>query len=265
VSLKSGYGFTLAELIVALVASAIVASLATGVLVGQRRVWWEQMWRTDGYATGRAAQMVIAAEMRGALGDSVGGGVSLINSGSTVYRASRYLFFLCKAALRGDSSFSVWAPGLGARSPDPAVDSLLVFREGGDWVPLALRSVGRGQCSDGSASLVLNVSGGVTDSRDNGTPIRGFETSEIRGYRSGSSWWIGMRRVGNDGIWPSIQPAFGPISTRGLEFNAFDSGFTPVLSPGDAAGVELRVGVRHPRRGRVNSWFTTRFRLRNAP
>ncbi len=139
--MKSEAGLTVVELLVTLVASVLLLSIAGSAYVTSLQVAQRTLRETEGSQTASLAWSILAAEVRGhadAAGYAVGPGDSIR------LRAFRGGGWLCpedppglvRVAYRGD------------RSPNPQKDSVLALTDRGAWVALRLDRVGSaGPCA----------------------------------------------------------------------------------------------------------------------
>jgi hypothetical protein len=72
-----------------------------------------------------------------------------------------------------------------------------------------------------------------------GTPVRIYETMELRLYQSDAHWWLGARSVGTGEV---IQPFVGPLAgTDGLRLEYLDRFGAPTSTPGAVRSVVIKV------------------------
>ena len=232
----------LAELVVAATLTVLVAGLALGGLVGLQRAVAHHAERAALQSGLRAAAHLVRTELHDA-GIGAGGDLIGISPTSIVYRAVRGTGLSCG---QDAGSLLVSSASLRAiRLPSPGRDSVRVLT--GDtlrpdamtWTMAPLLAAPRSAaCADGAPALALPMAPTDLAAAGNSAPVRIVELMELRLYRSGPTWWLGLRSVSGG---EAIQPAVGPFDADGVAFRWLDlaGGETPV--PGDVASVELRL------------------------
>jgi prepilin-type N-terminal cleavage/methylation domain-containing protein len=216
-------GFTLVEIVVALTLTLIVTGSIHHLLVTTQRLSRTQAAQVDLQSNVRAGALVIAYELR-ELGALEGGSadqtdIQSITGTAITYRAARGMGFVCQSPVPGQiriarSTFS------GARDPEPSRDIALLFVEANPaagtleaWLPLVIGGVATSSSCPGVAgpAISLAVSGAIPIVPV-GTPLRIYETMELRLYQSGGEWWLGARSVSAG---EAIQPVVGPLVGSG--------------------------------------------------
>jgi prepilin-type N-terminal cleavage/methylation domain-containing protein len=289
---RSPRGFTLVELLVAVVLLGIVTAGIYRALLTNQRTYQAQTQRIDLQQNLRAALTILPAELREL--DARDGDIIAMASNAITIRAMRLLGFLCAAPalavgpLPGpvlqDAIINVAnSPVYGPR--DFAVgDSILVYYEGDEgtrnddgWVTGDIKNIGAGNCPapDGRAgrpfTVRLSFAAGQWD-RTNaiqiGSPIRAYEVVTYRAYQAADGeYYIGQTRGGVQ------QPLIGPITATGLAFTYFDAAGAATAIPTQVASIGLRVTARtaQPVQGpggaliRPADNVVTRVTLRNNP
>lgn len=279
-------GFTLSEMLVALVLTALIGSALQRMVVTARRLAVSQSERARLQATLRTGTQVIAAELREVAVDSAGGdGLLHLGADSVTYRAARGLGFTCAIAptelrIRNGPvlAFS------GVRGVVPGRDSLLVFVEGDPaaaaddrWVRTGIASVAAGSCGSEPA-IVLGVPdlraalpGGQLASVVTGGPVRTEEVMRLKAYASGGKQWVGAQSLSAN---ESVQPMFGPIAAGGFRLAYLDGSGNPVAGPAAVRAIEATLVVQSERAVRapgggpaalLEDTVVSRVMLRNAP
>ncbi len=249
-------GFTIPELLVALVMFGVVGITITRVLVTDQRLFQSQTQRIDLQQNLRSAVDILGAEIRQL--DASEGDIVAMGPDSIKIRAMRQLGFICKIPTLGGSLTGLTitvrgtGPGdtlfYGSRNFSVARDSLMVYYEGSTvtrsddtWLPARLTAVTAQACPNGSAGqrLTFNIAN-LTNPQSNtvgnisvGSPVWGYEYNVV--YRSFQStdgkWYVGMRDSSG------IQPVLGPLTgSNGLAFTYYDS-------TGTVTGVKARVAL----------------------
>jgi type II secretory pathway pseudopilin PulG len=249
-------GFTIAELLVAMVMFGLIGVTITKVLLTDQRLYQAQTQRVDLQQNLRSAVDMLNAELRQL--DASEGDIVAMGSDSIKIRAMRQLGFICQIPTLGGSLTGLtmvlrgYGPGdtlfFGSRNFSVNRDSLMVYYEGSTftrtddtWLPARLTAVAAQNCPNGSAGQRLtftiatlttpqaNVAGNITV----GSPVWGYEHNVV--YRSFQStdgkWYVGMRDSSG------IQPVIGPLTgSTGLAFTYYDS-------TGTVTGVKARVAL----------------------
>ena len=289
-------GFTMIELLVALVLLGLVSTAIYRVLVNNQRVYMAQTQRIDLSQNIRAANTILSAEFREL--DAFDGDIAAMTPTSLDIRAMRWLSFVCvppvldgnpngrQMIIRGNA---VGTPMFfGSRYINEVRDSLLIYLDGNQTTRLddyfvtgrLVASPGNQQCPavgaipaqpgtrllfDGNFLAGSNVPGAITT----GAPVRGFERVRYALYQpSGdTSWYIGFQSAGQ-----TMQPLVGPVLTNGLTFQYFNAAGAVTAVRTQVARIDVTVrgrtqaqvrpGGDSPRRAIVDS-ITFSVALRN--
>lgn len=300
--MRARCGFTLVELMIALVLAGLVGGLVHGLLLRGQRLARAEAERAALHDNVRVAALVLSTELRNLGFDEVNAQASAalgypaetrsdllaVAPGSVTYLAGRGGGHVCRVAPGSPAEILVAEASWESPRAPRTTDSLLVLVEsdpatGSDdaWVHLGIVSIGTGSCLDGRPALGLRVAtpaplsptvpSGVTP----GSPALLAEVMQIRYYGSGGKWWLGMRSVSTG---EAIQPVAGPLadstaSVRGLTLSYRDGADAPTADPAAVRAVEIRLlGVtdrpihgRDLRRAVVDTFaLVTRVALRNA-
>ena len=247
-------GFSLAELLVALVVASIVLASVCSALLGAQRFYRAQAQVLEVQQNVRVVAQVLSQEIRGL--DAGDGDIVAMSDTAITLKAPRALGVTCAApdVARGvlivrNSLTS------GLRAVDPARDSVLVFRDGDPtiatddrWLRSSLSATGPAACADGAAGSRLTLGGAVgglsqLDGVGAGSPIRAFEVVRYRLYDDGGGrWWLGTQSFTGGG-WSVTSPIAGPLRPRdGVAFAYTDAAGEMVSSP--SAVRLVRVVVR---------------------
>ena len=236
-------GFSLVELLVALVVAGLVLAGVATTLLGAQRFYRAQAQVLEVQQNVRVVAQVLSLELRGL--DAGDGDIVAMSDTAITFKAPRAFGVICAApdVARGvlvvrNSLTS------GLRAVDPARDSVLVFRDGDPsiatddrWLRSSLAATGSAACTDGAAGSRLTLGstvGGLAqlDSVGPGSPIRAFEVVRYRLYRDGEGlWWLGTQSFTGGG-WSVTSPIAGPLRPRdGVAFAYADAADQPVSSP----------------------------------
>jgi prepilin-type N-terminal cleavage/methylation domain-containing protein len=259
-------GFTMIELLVALVLLGIVSAAVYRVLVNNQRLYQAQTARIDLSQNIRAAGSILPAEFRQL--DASEGDIYAMTATSIKVRGMRWLGFACNIPALGGSLNGVsvvvrgGAPGLplffGARGINQT-DSVLLYYDGNAstrtddfWAIGGISAAPNGQnCDDGKAGqrLILNVNllglgANVAGAIPSGAPVWGFETVTYQLYQQAgdTSWYIGFQPTGG-----SIQPLIGPVLANGLTLTYYNAAGAVTAVRSQVARIDITV------RGRTTS------------
>jgi len=298
-SLLARRGFSLIELMIALVLLGLVSTAVYKVLVNNQRVYLAQTQTIDLQQNIRAAAAILPAEFREL--DAADGDISAMGPDSIRMRAMRQLSFLCATPPLGAGVGQITltvrqTPIFGNRQTFTVNDSLLIYYEGDpgtrvddSWVLGQVKTVANGNCFDSGPAGVatvarpgfiltlqpqwiagsqLNVANAITL----GAPVRGFDKVAYRVYQApDGNWYLGQRNPAQGG---TIQPVVGPLTgANGVTFTYYDSVGVVTNDSSKVAQIQivLRARTASPIRGadgvqayKVDS-VVTRVALRNNP
>jgi len=295
-------GFTLVELILAMVLALLVGGLVHRQLLYAQRLARAQAERLALQDNVRAAALVLAGELGGigydeitpeasaALGypAAVRSDLLAIEPGAVTYLAGRGGGPLCGITPGSPAEIVAVASSWQSPRAPRATDSLLVFVDNDPasatddaWIHLGIVSAGAGSCPGGQAGIVLRavapaaLDPAVLARVGPGSPARLAEVMEMRYYRSGGKSWFGMRSVSTG---EAITPVAGPLAdssagVRGLTLAYRSAADAPTTDPAAVRAVEITlVGVTDRpvhgpslRQTLVDTFgLTTRVALRNA-
>ena len=241
-------GYTLIELIVALVLLGIVSAALYRVLANNQRLYLAQTQRMDLSQNIRAAISILPAELRelSASEGDIGFPLQALNPNRIDIRSMRWLGFICKPPVLGGGALNglsmvirggtVGQPMFYGRDIRNS-DSLLIYYDGNQatrsddfWAWARINaSPSNDACLDGSPGQRLvfdiylpsflgpNIAGAIT----NGAPVRGFARVSYQLYQppGDTSWYIGYQPANG-----TMQPLVGPVLPgNGVQFAYFDS------------------------------------------
>jgi prepilin-type N-terminal cleavage/methylation domain-containing protein len=248
-------GFTLVELLVALLISGLLAIIIFQLLQGQGRFVAIQGAREEVQQNARAVVELVGGELRGV----PGGGLIQGTEDSLTIRVPRVWGVLCAAPGGGATTLQVSFP---ANGPDltPTDSTGLAVQigtgAGATWTNgVRITAVGPRQTTCGSTTLAagaeartLTFTGSLGGTApDAGAPVYVYDPVT---YRTGTSdgmdgLWI-QRRSGGNGS----QPFAGPITegtsadSKGLRFAYFDENGATLATPLSAADRARVRGIR---------------------
>ena len=257
-------GFTMIELLVALVLLGLVSTALYRVLVNNQRLYMAQTQRIDLSQNIRAAGSILPAEFREL--DASEGDITAMSATSISIRAMRWLGFACNLPVLGGALNPVsvivrgGAPGqplfFGSRGIDDNKDSVLLYYDGDKnsrtddfWATGSIQASPNGQnCNDGTNGqrllLSINLLGlgpNVVGAIPLGAPIRGFERVVYRLYQPAgdTSWYVGFQPANQ-----SMQPLIGPVLTNGLTFQYYDANGNVTAVRSQVARIDITVRAR---------------------
>jgi len=251
-------GFTLVELLIALVLLGVVTAALYRILVNNQRIYQAQTQRIDLQQNIRAAATVLPADLRET--DANDGDITAATATSITFRAMRWMGFICTPPVTGGrventvlvmtltnkKLFAIRLPAVG--------DSVLIRYEGDEgttkddsWVPGVITLKGTANCPgtptypDNTPGRLLTVSAYMPnaatppalpspndpDAIYAGDPVRGFQTISYLLYQPAgdTSYYVGLQTAAG------TQPIIGPVLSNGLEFAYFDSTGTNLPAP----------------------------------
>jgi prepilin-type N-terminal cleavage/methylation domain-containing protein len=223
---RDRHGFTLTEIIVALITFSIVATVLTRVLMSSQRVTTAQQTRAMMQSNLRVASFVVPNELR-MLNQSDSTDILDVSDSSITYRAMRGYYVMCvnptsvnsiTVTRVENSSF-----GFDYRAP-VAGDSAFIFFENDTlkysddrWVRVGISAVASATCAypaAGTTGLTLTLGGSGIDTDYplagflRGAPVRTYEITKMALYTADGAKWLGM--CTGDGC--TLQPVVGPLA-----------------------------------------------------
>jgi prepilin-type N-terminal cleavage/methylation domain-containing protein len=227
---RDRHGFTLTEIIVALITFSIVATVLTRVLMSSQRVTTAQQTRAMMQSNLRVASFVVPNELR-MLNQSDTTDILDVSDSSITYRAMRGYYVLCSQPTSAtsitvtrveNSSF-----GFDYRVP-AAGDSAFIFFENDTlkmsddrWVRVGISAAASTTCGypvAGTAARTFTLSGsGINTTAAPlagfmyGAPVRTYEITKMALYTADGAKWLGM--CTGDGC--TLQPVVGPLADAG--------------------------------------------------
>lgn len=243
--MTSRRGFTIIELLVAMVLFLIVSASIYSLLNNTQRVSRAQAERVDMQSNMRAGALVLPSDFKMIGYDTVPGSATVTSDilamgpDSIMFRAIRASGIVCQFNATNTIVIDTSASRYYSAYRTPVTsgrDSLMVFLDGDSttssddqWASgLPISSVGTGTCSGnyGSRSglqvgTTIAYTGTSADALKLGAPFRSYEVMVYRLYQSGSKYYLGARSASNSET--SFQPVLGPLTPSGLRFDYYDS------------------------------------------
>jgi prepilin-type N-terminal cleavage/methylation domain-containing protein len=260
-------GFTLIELMVAIVLMGIVATGIYRVLATNQRTYHAQTQRVELQQNIRAAASILPAEFRELAASE--GDIYAMGQTEIRMRAMRQFSALCVAPVLGVGTTNLAVmvfKDLFSGNTFEVGDSILFFYDGDEgsrnddgWVVGAVKSPpATVACPNGSAAYAftvdlhpafpnatqLNRPGAIP----NGGPIRGFQSVRYLLHQSPSDglWYLALDvYVPGSNAWTDPQPLVGPLSgPEGLRFAYYDTLNAQTAFPTNVALIEFAVAAR---------------------
>jgi prepilin-type N-terminal cleavage/methylation domain-containing protein len=251
--MRHARGFTLVEILIALVLMGIVSTALYQLLVNNQRLYRAQVQSVEINESARAAVSILPTEIREL---SAGGGdIMAMNGTSITYKSLQALYVQCTAPNAGSLELvldrSVF---FGLRAISAADDSVFIFAEGDSttrsddgWLSASVTSTTIGTACPGSRpSITVGVSGlsaAQLATVQGGAPVRTFRPMQILLYQDAAGdWWLGGRLYQKaSGSWAATQPFLGPLSGTGLTLTYADAAGTATTNPLLVARVGINV------------------------
>jgi prepilin-type N-terminal cleavage/methylation domain-containing protein len=257
--MRNRKGYTLIELIVALVVLLVVTGSLYKLLVSTQRLSRAQAERVDLQSNVRTASVVIPAELR-ELNTVVGGTVlqnDIISMTATTirYRAMRGIGYICQTPTIGEIRvFAATTPATpgswsGLRNPVAVRDAGYVFYDLDDalstddsWLPITITGVNTASTCGGVAAYALTIAPTVAQlpSIPVLTPVKLYEVMELSLYTSGGQSWLGAQSISGGELAP--QPVLGPlVAGSGLSLAYLDNSNVATTNVNNVKSIRLTV------------------------
>lgn len=269
--IRARRGFTIVELIVALVLLGLVSTALYRVLVNNQRLYMAQTQRIDLAQNIRAAGSILPAEFREL--DAFDGDIISMTPTRLELRVMRWLSFICVPPVLGGAGLNGLqmtirggTPGqpmfFGAREPNINVDTMLIYYDGDPtsrqddfWSRGTFNAIPNAPttCPDPNppgpqpavrVNFSLNLLGlgpNVANAIPVGAPVRGYEHVVYQLYQPAgdTSWYVGFQ-----GATGTMQPLIGPVLTNGLTFQYFDANGNVTAIRTNVARIDITVRAR---------------------
>lgn len=262
-------GFTLVEVLVVLLLTTVILGAIYQSIGSTQQMTQAQLQRMHVQQDTRAAALFLSYALREL--DATDGDLATATVSDLTIRGVRWVGVLCTDPQPAGGTVAFVLRGAlssGVRGPSPALDSVLLFRDGDPgvrtddrWLLGGLEESAAGTCPDLSPGTLLKVrisaASGGNDSAlvgvAAGSPIRGFQMEGISLYRDGGGTdWLGRRTADRSGVWTTVQPLVGPLTPDGLAFAYFDTTGAPAATVAAIASVEIVVRGRSPAPARLS-------------
>ncbi|MDH4349828.1 MAG: prepilin-type N-terminal cleavage/methylation domain-containing protein [Gemmatimonadota bacterium] len=251
--MKNARGFTLVEILIALVLMGIVSTALYQLLVANQRIYRAQVESVAINESARAAVSIVPSEVREvSAGD---GDVLAMNATSLTYKSMQSLYVQCADPNTGGLEIILdRTTSFGFRAIDAAEDSILIFAEGDPstrtddgWLSASVTSTTVGTACPGSRPSIIVGLAGVSSSDlmnvSAGAPVRTFRPTQILLYQDGAGdWWLGGRQYQKTGgSWSTTQPLLGPLSGTGIALTYTDAAGAATVNVAAVARVGITV------------------------
>ncbi|HEX7338077.1 MAG TPA: type II secretion system protein [Gemmatimonadales bacterium] len=234
-----GRGYTLVEILIALVILLVVAGAMHRLLLSTQRLTRLQARQSELQSALRAGALVVANELR-ELGPH---DLLRLAPAAVTYRAMRGVGFLCQTPT--PTTLRVARQGFtGHRDPQAGRDTAYVLLAAAEstavWQPLAVTGVSAGSSCPGAVRSGIGVTVPSTPALlglEPGTPVRFTEVMELRLYQSDGESWLGARSVSAG---EPVQPVIGPLAAgNGLALEYFSGAAIPTSDPSSIRGIRV--------------------------
>jgi prepilin-type N-terminal cleavage/methylation domain-containing protein len=269
------HGFTLVELLVALMLFAIMGGAMVRVLTSQQRAYNSQLQRTGLQQNIRVAGTLLPNEFRG-LNPADSDIVAMSDTSLTV-RSIQQLGVVCNPPVLGGAltglTVTMRGPLYTAARSFVAGDSVFAWYEGDGskrdddgWVRGKVTAAANGSCPtlpNAGADPLLTLSFALRPTQPNaagsiptGSPILGYENRTYRLFQTGGRWYLGLARGAG-----ATDQLIGPlIGSTGLTFSYLDAAgaVTAVPTAVTTINVTLRAETKDPIRKSDGSFGTAK-------
>ena len=260
-------GFTMVELLVAMVLLGLVSAALYRVLVNNQRLYMAQTQRIDLSQNIRAAANILPAELREI--DAADGDIIAMAPDRLEIRAMRWLGFTCVAPVMGGglNGITMVIRGgdvgqplfYGARGMNVVSDTMLIYYDGNQttrnddyWArgtftgvaPVVQDCPGLPVQTGRLVTFNLNLLGlgvNAAGAIPVGAPVRGYEHVIYQLYKPAgdTSYYIGFQPAGG-----TMQPLVGPVLTNGLTFQYYAADGSVTAVKNQVARVDITVRAR---------------------
>lgn len=251
-------GFTLIEVLVALVLFSIVSIAIYQLLVNNQRVYRSQAAKVDLAQNVRAAASILPDDLRELdANDPAGSDILGMTSSALTYKAMRSFYYICTKPSKGAPQIVLAKGSFYGLTQLSSNDSLLIFAEKDSttrtdnrWVHAGVLAVSTGSACPvgtlgGTASLTVTIDATAQlalDSIYTGAPVRGFDASQVLLYTDASgAYWLGSRAYSRVSGWATTQPLVGPLTSTGLQFTYYNNTGAVTATPTSVARIAITV------------------------
>ena len=236
--MRARNGFTIVELLIALVLFLIVSAATFQLLNNTQRVSRAQAERTEMQSNMRAGALIVPAELRSigydrfVTGTGPTQGTLALAADSIAFRAVRSSGIICNVAA---NTYVLDTGGFytGYRAIAAGRDTLMVFGEMNPsfmsddiWFRKRITGVGAGNCTaaygGGRAGTAITTDDAVPgDSIVVGAVFHSFEVMSYKLLQGADNrWYLNARSMSNPG--DAYQPMIGPLAPNGFALKYYD-------------------------------------------
>jgi type II secretory pathway pseudopilin PulG len=261
--LCSTRGFTLAEIMVALVLGMIVMTAVLGVMISQLRRLELQQQTADASETVRGAAAFLGDQFRSVSASR--GDLTGLNSFSVTVRAPQGNAVVCAK----DNTLPRYALDMPTGTFQATVDDSVLAHSPatGTWKSLKLAAVwtnpaavGMATCaapSTATPELVIEVVAGDTAGIGTGSDMITFRRTQYGIYQQGGRWWLGRRLMSADQYDRLTGPLMSPADS-GLVFHYLNAASAETTDSSQVARVEVLLRAQSYRRVRTGAGVAER-------
>jgi prepilin-type N-terminal cleavage/methylation domain-containing protein len=253
-------GFTLVELLIALIMMVLVAGGIYTLLVTTHRVSRKQTEISNLQGNLRGGLNLVQSELQEIYTDAAVGvsDINVMTAASLDYMAMRGIGESCGLTMAG-GAIQVRQDGYSGRPPDgTGRDRVLLFQDQDTltssddvWLDLPITGVGQGVCAVGVAgpSWNLSVPSLLADNLIHPVsgdqlvfapgPIRTIERMELGLVNDAGKEWLGIRS--QSGGEATLIPVIGPLIPGGLEFLYYDGSSAPTGLPSAVKAIVVKL------------------------
>jgi prepilin-type N-terminal cleavage/methylation domain-containing protein len=269
--MTSRRGFTLVELLIAMVLLLIVTGATFQLLHNTQRVSRAQSERVDMQSNMRSGALFVPAELRMIGFDSV---VAASTQNGTAYAAGAVVPDILGMAADSIAFRAIRAAGMicnytaadaividttqyysAYRTPQATRDSVLIYfdrvasaSDDDSWFARPITGVASGTCDaalygarNGLTISTLNVGAPGANPPDSiviGSPFRTFEVMSYKLIQSGGKYWLGAKSLSANES--GYQPVLGPLTANGFALKYYQAdGVTETTVPRDVRTVQV--------------------------
>jgi prepilin-type N-terminal cleavage/methylation domain-containing protein len=278
-------GFTLVELLVALVLLSIVGGVIVRLIATSQRLSRQQSEQVLLQGNVRTGALLVPSELRELAVSGTTTDIQSMGTSDITYRALRASGVAC--------SITAGAPGsvrlrrslyFGYRTLAASRDSLLIFMDDNAdlttddrWSAFAVTGTPTtGTCPDGQPAIVVptTIHADSLARMQLDAPVRSFEVMQLALFQQNTRYWLGARSVSADPT-STLQPVLGPLRSDGLQISYLAANGTATTVPTQVRTIEVMIRGLTQHTATVGTGGTdlrlaqdtlvTRIRLRNAP
>jgi type II secretory pathway pseudopilin PulG len=256
-------GFTLAEIMVALVIGMIVMTAVLGVMISQLRRYELQTQTADASETVRGAAAFLGEQFRSV--SAARGDLTNLNPFSVTVRAVQGNAVACAK----DNTLPRYALDMPSGTFQSTIDdSVLAYSpSSGTWKSLKVAAVwtnpaavGMAACaapSTATPDLVIEVVPGDTAGIGIGSDMIAFRRTQYGIFQQGGRWWLGRRLMSADQYDRLTGPLMSPADS-GLVFHYFDAAYAETADSSRVVQVQVVLRAQSYRRVRTGAGVAER-------